>query len=210
MRRVAILAATALMAAIAALPADATTPEPPNGIIPAHVNVVGFGPGGPDTQTGQVTVIVRDLANNPIPGVQIAFDFSGCPDVSIATDQHDPALAVNCGFRHVTGITGADGSAALTIVGGGTSAPAGPPQALSIYGDGVFLGRVSVGVLDRDGVGGLSGQDLSLWVTDLFALTNPPRSDYNGDGNVGALDLSVWAAAYFNGHNTESASSYCP
>lgn len=205
-----LLAGVALIALCAADVARANTPPVWTSTIPSHVRVVGRGVAGPDTATGHVHVVVRDLANYPIAGSQVVFDFGACPDVALALDQGDPRLGVNCTHRWVTATTDANGRADFTIVGRGTTAPAGPARGLAIIADGVLLGYVSVAVFERDGVPGLTGPDLGLFAVDLLGGTHPARSDFDGNGSVDSLDLSVWAAAYFSGNNTEPIGAVCP
>jgi hypothetical protein len=211
--RIAGLSLLALaLAALCTAPAGANEPPwwPFNVILPAHVTVVCLGPAGPDSVLGHCSVTVRDLANNPLVGSLVAFDFSACTDLRIAADQHDPRLVTHCEYPMVTALTDAAGVASFTVIGSGIAGPPSPANALRIYADGVLLGFVSVAVLDRDGAGGLSGTDLAQWGADFVSGTNPPRADLDGNGTVSGTDLSLFAAAYFSGHNVYSAGTLCP
>lgn len=206
------LAAALLAAALASAPALADTPPGNNSTIPAHVTLVARGPAGPDAAAGTVVVTVRDFSAAPVAGADVVLDFSACADVRLAEDQGDPGLSVNCPLHWVRATTDAAGVAQFTVMGsasGGLS-PADPPSCLRIYADGVLLGGVSVAILDRDGVGGLTTADLSGWAADYFGGTNPSRADLDGNGAVTVADLAMWARAFFGGDDVLSAGPYCP
>lgn len=174
------------------------------------MNLVGLGPAGADSAMGQATCTIRDLANIPVPGVVVTFDFSACTDLAVASDQGDPRLFTNCPARSVSAMTDANGNARFTIIGRGTAGPVHPSSSLHVYADGVLAGSPSVGVLERDGSGGLTLADLSFWAADYFSGTNPERAELNGITGVNLLDLSMWANAYFGGNSTFPAGPYCP
>ena len=183
----------------------------PNATVPTHINLVGYGPAGPDSANGHFTVKVLDIGYNPIAGAQVDIEFLSCPDLFVATDQLDPRLSVGCANRTVSAFTSADGKVAFTIVGGshaGTGTP-GPCRA-RIYSDGVLIGIVPAAAFDLSGAGGVRLSDLSLFSADYFANTHPGRSDYNGDGVVSLLDLSLWAATFFAGGSSSSPATSCP
>lgn len=207
------IALSTLLTALFMLPAQAALagfPNPANWTIPSHVTLVGLGPAGPDSATGNVICVIRDLANNPLPGSVVTFDFSACTDLTIATDQGDPRFFTSCPQHCVSAVTDVNGIARFTIVGAGTAGAAHPTNSLRVYADGVMAGSPSVAVLDRDGAAGLTSLDLSLWGADFITGTNPERADLDGSGIVNGADLSRWAAAYFNGRNVYSAAAYCP
>lgn len=193
-----------------AAPTSADTPPGSNSTIPSHVVLVGLGAAGPDSATGHCTVTVRDLANNPVPGSVVILDFSACADVAPAANQHDPRLTVNCAQRQVFSVTDENGVARFTVLGSGAAGPPSQPFDFKVFADGVLLGSPRLAVLERDGAGGLTALDLSMWAADLFSASVDMRADLNGDGYVSVLDLSVWASAYFNGGNTQPMGALCP
>lgn len=206
-----VFAALLVSAVCVASTARADLPTPANSTIPLHVNLVGYGPAGPDSAMGQCEVIFRDLANSPIPGAQVDFYFADVGDMTIASDPLDPRLTVRCLPRIVSAVTDVNGRAVFTIVGAGIPGrPASTQFQFHVYADGVLLGSPTVSAFDLDGVGGVNMNDLALWFADYISGANPMRSDYDGSGGVTGADLSRWAAVYFGGGSTQSAASYCP
>ena len=191
--------------------AIAQVPSPANSTIPNHVNLVGLGPAGADSVSGHCYVVHRDLANNPVPGAVITFDFSAVGDMTIASDQPDPRLTVNCATRTVSAVTDANGRADLTIVGAGIPGrPASAQFQFHIYADGILLGSPTLSAFDLNGTGGVDLTDLGLWLVDYVSGTNPMRSDFDGTGGVSLVDFSIWSAAFFHAGSPQSAASYCP
>lgn len=207
---VALLAAACVATLAGPARSGVANPDPRNSIVPSHVIVVACGVAGADSATGHVRVQCLDLIDNPIANARIVFDFSRCTDLRLADDQQDPRLLAICQLRSVSAFTDFAGFASFTILGSATDGPPSPPGALHIYADGVRVGTASVAVLDRDGVDGLTGADLSKWAADFFGGSHPPRADFDGDGEVGLADLSIWAGAYFGGRDARSAGPWCP
>lgn len=210
MRLIAGFACVALSLAAAATDVRADVPSPMNHSIPSHVVLVGRGAAGPDSAIGHVYCVIRDLANNPVPGSFVIFDFSAFSDLRIAADQLDPRLTVNCAQRTVSSVTDANGRADFTIMGACTGGPPSPRNSLRIYADGVLLGSPPVAVLERDGFPGLTLTDLSIWAADWFSGLELERADLDGSGSVSALDLSLWGRAWFGGDNAAAIGALCP
>ena len=212
-RKATLFSACGLLLAGSAM---AAVPSPANSTIPANVNVVGtngplgafavMGPGGVDP-AGAFTVVVRDLANNPIQNSSVVVDFTGASDIFLCTDAV-PGLVVDCVTKTVRGFTDVTGSVTLYVVGaanntgatGGLAAPGSGLDAVAIFADGVNLGNVHItAVLDQNGAVGGNGhnaQDLAFFRDDLGSAalfgTYRARSDYNFDETNSGLDLSVF------------------
>lgn len=211
MRAASIFAVLAVFGVFGAKVGLATVPSPANSSIPSHIHVVGRFGSQPDTSAGRFSVTARDLANNPISGAQIVVDFFSNPDVRLATDQLSPGTVVNCQTRTVRGYTDSRGQAFFTILGTGTSTPAGSTAPTTrIYQDGMLLGIVPTSIYDLDGVNGVGANDFSLWMSDFGSGTNPLRSDYDATGVVGANDLSVWLNTFGMAASAQSATPACP
>ncbi len=194
-----------------AAPLGAGVPSPANSTIPKQIPVVGMFGGQPDTATGAVEVVVRDLANNPVAGALVTIDFGTVPDVRLAPDMLDPELTVQCASSTVTAYTNAAGRARFTILGAGrgTSAQDGVIRA-RVSETGRLLGEVPVVIYDLDGVNGVGANDLALWLQDIGSLENRGRGDYDGSGFTGANDISVWLGVAGRWGSAQSTPLLCP
>lgn len=205
-RKATLLTACGLLSAGAAM---ASVPSAANSTIPSNINLVGRVAAAVSTNH-PITVVVRDLANNPVPNSSVVIDFTGCQDVQASNAQADLGVLVDCITHTVRGVTDVAGSVTMHVQGGagavGTGGEPGPVYAggtpsgacAVITADGVNLGSVFVGAFDLDkGNGspaGVGASALSEWLQDFGACAVAPfcaRSDFNGDGAVGAADLSL-------------------
>src|SRR5206468_11845860 len=57
--------------------------------VPPVICLVGTSSGEPDRATGQFTLSLYDVAQNPRAGALVIFDASQCPDLFICADQKD-------------------------------------------------------------------------------------------------------------------------
>lgn len=179
--------------------------------IPSHVLMVGRSGSLADTSLGMFLIVVRDAANSPVVSRTVEFRVLNCEGARLSTDALQPGVGTNCATHGITAVTDAAGIVRMTVVGGGTpGSPPGTGPCAQVYAAGVFLGMVSVGVLDLDGSRGLAINDLSLWLADLGLSEPISRSDYNGDGAVTVSDLSIWLTAWARAGSVESAPAYCP
>lgn len=124
------------------------------------------------------TVVVRDLANNPIIGSSVVIDFTNCPAVHLC-----PPIT----GRTVREFTNAQGIATFAIKGGG-----GCANAVFVYADGVPL-TSSASVASPDQSGDLFVNGLDQVVLTGKAATDP-TADLNCDGTHDAGDDSVIVA----------------
>lgn len=184
---------------------------PPNCTVPTQVRAVGTQGGVPDRAAGQFTIIIRDLVNNPTSGASVVLDLSGLPDVVLCSDQADPDVTTSCTAHTVRKFTNAQGQVVFTLVGAstGTNDAQGLGSA-KIYANGVLVRDVAVSTFDLDGAGGVSANDLSIWLADFASGVPHPRSDYDGSGSVGAGDLSEWLGVLGAGTSSSSCASACP
>src|SRR5262245_11313035 len=95
----------ALLSVVLAAPA-LSEPIPPNSTTPSCISLVGSN-GGVPAAVGTFTVVVRDLANNPVANAAVVIDLGPCVDLHVCADQLDPAATVNC--KTVRKFTAADG-----------------------------------------------------------------------------------------------------
>lgn len=209
-RKAALFTACGLLVAAAAM---AGVPSPGNSTAPGFITIVDNSLGVPDTITGGFTVIVRDLANNPINGSSVVVDLSGCADLRLCSNQLNVNYTVNCATKTVRAFTNASGTVKFTVLGGSNNAaPSSGAGCAKIFADGVLLKSPTVAAPDLDGASGVGANDLSKWISDFGTLAYWGRSDYDGSGGptLGANDLSVWIGIFGTLRNTASCASYCP
>ena len=192
--------------------ASAGLPNPANSTIPACIPVMGHNAAGVPDPLSQVEVIYRDLANNPIAGAMIVFDFSACTELRLCASDHDPGIFVDCPTRTVRRLTDANGRATFRVMGWSVATPGTPGypnNSSKIYADGVLLGSPGVEIYDLDR-NGLGAADLADWLTDFFSGNNPARGDYDCSLSLGASDLGTWLKAYFANGSTANCSPEGP
>jgi len=194
----------------AAGPARAV-PSPANSSVPSHVLMVGRRDALADTALGSFTIVVRDLANNPLRGVTVEFRVLNCLGARLAADPLQPGVSARCATHGYTAVTNAAGEVRMCLLGGGTiGSPPGGGACGQVFASATLIGQPSVALVDLDGTAGVGINDLSQWLND-FGLNEPiSRSDYNGDGAVTVSDLSLWLDYWSLGTSVQSATSYCP
>jgi hypothetical protein len=188
-------------------------PSPANSTAPSTIVLVGSTGGVPADAQGSFEVVIRDLANRPIAGAVVLVDLSNVPELHLCADPLDPAATVDCAGKRVRKSTGVDGRVRFTLLGGSVGHPAflSVHNSGRIYWDGVMLiSAPTVAAYDLDGVNGVGGNDLSIWLEDFGRAEDIGRSDYDGSGAVGANDLSVWLQVFGSGASQESCSAGCP
>jgi len=205
-RKATLLTAAGLLAASAAM---AGVPSAANSTTPACVPLVGSSAGVPDA-FGTFTVIVRDLANNPLSGASVVVDISGCSELALCDDQLDANALVVCASKTTRKFTDGLGSVQFIVLGGG----AGPAATLlgggKIFANGTLIASPTVNAYDENGIGGLGAADLSSFLGD-FASGNPyGRSDFDCSNALGAADLSKWLTLFAGGTSTASCALQCP
>lgn len=206
-----VLFVACVMSLVTAMAANAQTIcggciEPANSSVPACITLVGRDGTGAADPRGQFTVIIRDLANNPVANALVRVDLGAAPDLFLCGTQ-EAGLVVNtsAGSMYAEGRTNALGQITISLVGGSNGA--GNATTLlgggRIFSDGRIIGSPTVSVLDLDGASGVGINDLSAWLADFSSAQPFGRSDYDCNGGVGINDLSIWLAAYGS-----SASAY--
>lgn len=192
--------------------ARASFPSPANSTTPSCFSLVGTSGGIAASAAGQFTVVVRDLANNPIVGAAVVIDLSGCPDLHICADQLDPTAIVDCVHKQVTKIADNSGSATFTVLGGSNGAGNAMTflNAGKIFENGTLIGSPTVSAFDLDGASGVGANDLAAWLTDFGAGQLFGRSDYDCNGCEGANDLALWLTVFGSGTMASSCANSCP
>jgi hypothetical protein len=215
-RKATLLVALGLVAASAAM---AGIPSPANCTVPTFIDVVGTNGTAADVY-GTYTVTVRDVANNACPGSIVTLNFSGAPDIRLATDIAPVGQVNTCNVATKT----TDGSGVATFIVAGAARNSGGLVTgaglggMTVRADGYVLGAVTAAAFDENGALGLpgvTGADLSAWLTDagLFGGAGNPlykgRSDFNHDGQITGSDLSTFLGLMGLG-NSSLGATYCP
>src|SRR5260221_14153451 len=181
--------------------------------VPTTIRLVGSRAATPDA-AGAFTIIVRNQVDIPMSGASVELDLSGCSDLSLCSDQLDPAATVNCAAKTVSKIADIAGHVSFIVLG--RSNGAGNATTLlhgaKIYANAWPIGWPTASCFDLDGSNGVGINDLSVWLADFGTAGNPPygRSDFDGDGAVDINDLSVWLGAFGAGGSSQGCAASCP
>jgi hypothetical protein len=231
-RKATLLSVCGLLVAGAAL---AAVPSPTNSTIPNIIHLVGAnGAGTVVDPVGTYTVIIKDLANNPVQNSSVVVDFSLCGtfDTNMGTVQNHPGVTLDCPTKTVRGLTDATGTFSFRVRGAahntgnlaGNNTPCG-----RVFADGVIM-KATAGIggatnLGTNGIivstynengaadnSGFTALDLSAFAGDFFSANYYTRSDFNGDGIKSPLDLSNMAGVFFSMTTASATGSaaFCP
>lgn len=136
-----------------------------------------------------LTVVVRDIANNPIIGSSVVLDFSNCPSAFLCPGTGEPGLIVDLTTRTFRAFTGLGGSVTMSAHVGGT----GPASSVRVFADGVLLRSYGLATPDQNG----NGVTVNIVDIDdvLFASklgTTDPTADFDCSGHVDAADQTIF------------------
>lgn len=168
------LLALALLAAAASL-ATAAVPSPVNSTLPACMVLCPLG-------DIPFTVIVRDLANNPVAGSSVVISFEGCPNsVHVCPQLPSDPYDVNPALPSLRMFADASGSVTFPARVGGT----GPAGCAAVFADGVLMRNYALASPDQDG----DGLTSNLLNTDHLIFnaklgTADPTADMDCSGGV--------------------------
>ena len=189
--------------------ARANPPMCCNHSVPACISLVGSN-GASASTSGEFTVTVRDLANNPLPFALVTVDLSNAPDLRLCADQLDPDLVMDCAGARASKLSDANGVVHFTLLGGSLGPAVSFLNAGAIYLEGTLIGAPSVSTFDLDGASGLGANDISVFLSDFGSGNAYGRSDYDCSGSIGANDFALWFAAFGSGMQALSCGSSCP
>jgi hypothetical protein len=168
---------------LATVGAHASVPSPSTSTIPACL------PACPGADIAY-TVLIRDIAANPIAGSTVMFDFRDCPVMSLCATVQTDYRILNA--YSISTTTDAQGSATIHLRVGGTCL-----SAATIYADGVLMTDgvshplVSVANTDRDGNAYVDSQDQRA----IAASGAPnPTADLDCNGTHDTADNALLAA----------------
>ena len=143
------------------------------------------------------TVIVRDLANNPVPGATVWLDFSACPAFPIC-EGCCAGVTIDPQNRRAAKVTNASGVASFALKMGGVCGG----QRMRVFADGVMLSSgVTVASPDQDG-------NLLVDAGDAFHVYgliggHDAGADFDCDGTVTQADYD-WMTSQHGGHSCEN------
>ncbi|MFN8587503.1 MAG: hypothetical protein U0704_06835 [Candidatus Eisenbacteria bacterium] len=172
--------------------------------IPMFMRVGGFGPTGQPDPATEFEVVVRDLANNPIPNALVCVDLGQCAPAVVCGVWSATCDSLDAGApeHRVFAVTDAAGRVRMRLAGQANNPGGGPVSGdgrarISVCG--MLLGTVPVAFLDQNGGDGTGANDLSAWFGDFEQALWFARSDYDGNGALGANDISVWLGFFGSG-----------
>ena len=188
----------------------AGVPSPADSDAPCQIDLVGTNVSGVPDSHGEVTITIRDLAHNPLPGSFVVLDFNGCAPSHRVSSVQSGGLTVSCSgpVGTVQGTTDASGQITLRVAGGGITGPGSGFNCGVLYADGVMIRHFNVGIYDLNSVNGLNVADLSLWFGDAFG-TYTGRADYDCSQSVAPPDLARILPRHFAGESSTSCAGYC-
>jgi len=189
-----IRSATTLLLALALSVATLATssagvPDPVNSTLPPCMVLCPMG-------DASFTVVVRDLANNPLNGVSVTLDYSGCPNAYLCDPLPSDPYTVDLVARTLTRTTDGTGTVVFPARVGGT----GPAGCAKVYASGVFLRSYALATPDQDSDGQVVlfiWNDQPLFTSKLG--TADPTADFDCNGTVDAADQ-----LFMNNHGSHS------
>jgi len=183
--------------------------------LPDHVVLVGAAGTRPDAHVGAFDVVVCRFSRPEASAVVVVSPSqnpANAAGVILGRATEPAATYLSCPDQSLRFLTDPTGTCRITLTGSVdlTQQVAGVAPAVSVFADGMYFGDLPVICYDLDGEGGVGASDLSDWIK-LFSSGEPWRvADYDGDGALGAQDLSLWLDVFQCGEETESATALCP
>lgn len=148
--------------------ADALTavPSPSNSSVPACLST------SPDASR-ICTIVVRDLANNPVISSVVALEYADCTSFNPCPQEDGDDYVLDLPNQRILRVTNLQGEATFHVrAGGGCSA-----SSIRVFADGVLLGTMRSASTDQDGDHVVDGADLALLQTKMNT------TDFTGDLN---------------------------
>ncbi len=170
------LAAVAALALIPAAPV-AGVPSPANSTVPPCLVVCPLG-------DIPYTIVVRDLASNPLNGSGVSIDFSSCPTASVCAIVKDPGYTYDPNTRRVRAFTDATGTVTFGLHSGGLCA-----TDVRVYADGVLLATTRMASPDQNGDQVVVASDFTIFEPKLG--TNDRTADFDCNGLVDLEDQHI-------------------
>ncbi len=178
MIRLSRLSSLALFALLTLLPAIVrAVPSPANSTVPPCLVACPLG-------DISYTVVVRDLAVNPLNGSEVSIDFSSCPAASICAIVKDPGYTYDPNTRRVRAVTDATGRVTFGLRAGGLCA-----TDVRVFADGVLLATTHLASPDQNGDQVVVESDFTIFAPKLG--TSDVTGDFDCSGNVDEEDQLI-------------------
>jgi len=208
-----LLGAAATLVASAAFAGVPSASNSTLGPSPNGFRLMGQSGGVPDGNSGGlITIVVRDLANNPLNNASVVIDLSNAADLRLCNNQLDANAIVNCAAKTTRKFTDITGTVQFIVLGGSNGA--GNATTLlgggRIFANGTLISSPTVAAYDLDGANGVGINDLSVWLGDFGTGQSFGRADLDLNGAVGINDLSVWLGEFGLGTSAASCAVNCP
>lgn len=177
-----LVASLVTLALLCSAPVEGAVPSAANSTLPACLALCPLG-------DMSVTVVVRDIANNPIAGSSVVFDFSNAPAANLCPSTFQPGLIVDIPGRTLRAVTDLGGAVTVGAHVGGTS----PLGTVRVFADGVLLRSFALASPDQDGNGysvSIIGLDDPLFAAKLG--TSDPTADFDCSGTVDIDDEQIF------------------
>jgi hypothetical protein len=179
-----------LICASLAMPAFAGIPDPAHCTVPPCLVLC---PAGDDT----FTVVVRDIAGNPVSGVRVRLEFASCssgPSIVVCSWDCCPGLIIDGLHELVRTDSDANGVAKFGAKMGGLC----EGSTVGVSAGSVHLADVHLASPDQNG-NLVVGADDAQHVHDLIGTTDP-GADFDCDGIVTQADYD-WLVNNHGGHS---------
>jgi len=185
------LLAVAMLLAVPAV--HAGVPNAANSSLPACMALCPMG-------DMPFTVVVRDVANNPIAGSLVVLDFSQCPGAFLCPARPADPYLLDVPTRTLRMTTAAAGGVTFLARVGGT----GPPGGVRVFADGVLLRSYALASPDQNGNGvcvSIVDVDDAIFAAKLGGAD--PTADFDCDGDVDVQDQLI-----FGSHHSHSCDGF--
>lgn len=185
-----LLAASMLLSASAA---DAAVPDAALSTLPSCMALCPMG-------DMPFTLVVRDVANNPIGGSLVVLDFSQCAGAFLCPQRPTDPYVVDVPTRTLRMTTNAAGSVTFPARVGGTC----PAGGVRVTADGVLLKLYALASPDQNGNGvavTIVDVDDAIFMAKLGTLD--PTADFDCDGDVDVYDQLI-----FDSHLSHSCDGF--
>lgn len=168
-----------LTLALGAAPAFANVPSAANSTVPACLSACPLG-------DMPITIVVRDIASNPVGFSQVVLEFANCPGFYLCPiASNDPYTGIPGDPTAVRAFTNSAGSVTFPLRAGGGCAA----NTVNVFADGVLLAQRAFSSPDQNGDGVVLSADQALLAAKVGG--SDPTGDLDCSGTVTAADQTI-------------------